>query len=242
MLLLHGLFGMGSNLRSLAHCLQDHFRVFSIDLPNHGRSDWSRGMGLVDTAAHLRQWVHRQGLGRIALVGHSLGGKVAMELALTLPEQVRSLVVADIAPVPYERSHDAVFDALEAVAAADCRSRADAQQILGRYLQEDAVIQFLLLSLARGDDGRYRWRFNVDGLQSNYPDLLAAPAGGRAYGGPVLFIKGGDSPYIRAEHRAASLALFPHSELRVIPGTGHWLHAEKPHLFNGIVRRFLLRE
>lgn len=238
--LLHGLFGMGSNLGALARSLQDDFHVYSLDLPNHGRSDWLPGMNLSEVAAQVLLWLDTRGLQQAAFVGHSLGGKVAMQLALSWPDRIAALVVADIAPVTYENQHDAVFAALQAVVAADCKSRAEAAEVMARFLDEPGVIQFLLLSLVRGVDGRYGWRFNLDGLRQDYDQLRAAPGPGH-YEGPVLFIKGGDSPYILEKHRSSIAARFPNSELKVIPGAGHWLHAEQPRLFNNIVRRFLLR-
>jgi esterase len=237
--LLHGLFGAGGNLRALAVALQDRFAVFSPDLPNHGRSGWLRNPDLPTMAQRLRDWMDAQGLSSVHLVGHSLGGKVAMQLALSDPLRVRSLVVADIAPVAYAAHHESVFSALQAVAAGRCRSREEAATLMASYLQEEAVIQFLLTSLQRDGEGIMRWRFDLQGIRSGYASLLAAPRGGQSYPGPVLFIKGGSSEYIQEQHLPAIKAFFPAASIRVMPGCGHWLHAEKPQLFNGIVARFL---
>jgi len=238
-LLLHGLFGSGANLGALARALQDRFTVFSLDLPNHGRSGWLEEGGLAAMAGAVAGWMQHHGLRTAALVGHSLGGKVGMELALRRPALVRALVVADIAPVPYPAHHDEVFAALDAVAAADCRSRQEAAELMGRHLAEPAVIQFLLTSLQRAEGGVYRWRFNLAGLQRDYRMVRDAPDPAAPYRGPVLFVKGGASDYIREAHRTHILALFPRAGVKVMPGCGHWLHAERPALFNGIVRRFL---
>lgn len=237
--LLHGLFGAGSNLGALARALSDRFEVHSVDLPNHGRSQWMEGADLAAMAAALADWMHHHGLPVASLVGHSLGGKVAMELALAQPQRVSSLVVADIAPVPYEPHHDQVFAGLEAVAASPCGSRREAAQRMEAHIQEPDVIQFLLASLQRGEDGNYRWRFNLQGLRDNYSAVRAAPDFRSPYGGPVLFIKGGESDYIREQHRTHILALFPQAQLKVMPGCGHWLHAQQPRMFNGLVGRFL---
>ena len=240
--LVHGLFGMGSNLGALARSLVEDFRVYSIDLPNHGRSAWVDSMTLAELAGHVDDWCAAQGLEAAAWVGHSLGGKVAMELALGKPDRVDRLVVADIAPVEYPPHHDAVFAALDAVAAAGCASRREAAAIMDEYLEEPGVADFLLLSLARGDDGIYRWRFNLDGLKRGYGAVREPPAGARSFSGPVLFVKGEDSDYIQPAHSAVITALFPQVELKVIPGAGHWLHAQQPRLFNSVVGRFLRRE
>jgi esterase len=238
-ILLHGLFGSGANLGSLARALQEQFSVFSPDLPNHGRSGWLAKPDLPAMADRLRHWMDAQGLSSAHLVGHSLGGKVAMQLALQCPTQVRSLIVADIAPVRYAAHHESVFAALQAVATGSCASREDAARILASYLQEAAVIQFLLASLQRDSGGIMRWRFDLQGIRDAYPSLLAAPLAEKSYAGPVLFIKGGASDYIQAQHWSAIQALFPAASIRMMPGCGHWLHVEKPQQFNGIVTRFL---
>lgn len=239
--LLHGLFGSGANLGALARALSQDYTVYSPDLPNHGRSGWMNGTTLASLSAALGHWMTREGLEGAALVGHSLGGKVAMELALSAPRRVTALVVADIAPVPYPPHHDAVFAALDAVQDAAVTSRADAAAVMAEHLEEEGVIQFLLMSLARADSGHYAWRFNLEGLKRDYATVRAAPDVVHPYSGPVLFIKGGDSDYILPEHRTAILSLFPGAELKVMPNCGHWLHAQQPAVFNGIVRRFLER-
>ena len=237
--LLHGLFGSGNNLGALARSLQGRFQVHAVDLPDHGRSDWQDRSDLASTAAGLRHWMQHQGIQSARFVGHSLGGKVAMQLALDHPSLVEALVVADIAPVAYPPGHDAVFAALEAVVARHCRSREEAAEVMAEHLQEADVIQFLLMSLRRGDDGSYTWRFNLEGIRAGYASLRDAPEANAPYSGPVLFIKGGDSDYIREAHRTHIRALFPAAQVKIMPGCGHWLHAERPSLFNGIVGRFL---
>jgi esterase len=237
--LLHGLFGSGSNLGALARSLQDRFHVHSVDLPDHGRSDWQDTTDLASLAASLRHWMQHQGVGSACFVGHSLGGKVAMQLALDYPALVEALVVADIAPVAYPPGHDAVFAALDAVVERRCRSREEAAAVMAEHLQEAGVIQFLLMSLRRGSDGSYTWRFNLQGIREGYASLREAPGAAAPFSGPVLFIKGGDSDYIREVHRTHILALFPAAQVKIMPGCGHWLHAERPSLFNGIVGRFL---
>jgi esterase len=179
------------------------------------------------------------GLAEAHVVGHSLGGKVAMQLALLYPHRVLSLIVADIAPVAYAKHHDSVFAALEAVASGCCSSREEAARLMATYLQDDAVIQFLLTSLQREAGDVWRWRFDLQGITAAYSSLLAAPQADQSYPGPVLFIKGGESDYIQQDYWPAIQAFFPAATIRVMPGCEHWLHAEKPQLFNGIVARFL---
>ncbi|MEP0203057.1 MAG: alpha/beta fold hydrolase [Halioglobus sp.] len=237
--LLHGLFGMGSNLGSLARALQGRYRVHSVDLPNHGHSGWLDEASLVAQAQCVAQWLDERHLHSATFVGHSLGGKVAMQLALQQPLKVDALVVADIAPVSYESSHDDVFAALDAVAGRPVSSRADAAAIMAQFIEEDMVTQFLLLSLQRDNDGTYHWRFNLQGLKDNYAAVREAPELDIPYDGPTLFIAGGDSPYITSKYHAAIETCFPSSSIRVMPGCGHWLHAQDPNTFNALVGDFL---
>jgi len=240
--LLHGLFGSGANLGALARSLRDAYTVYSPDLPNHGRSAWLEAPDLSRMADVLRRWMDGEGLARASLVGHSLGGKVAMQYALEAPARVASLVVADIAPVEYPARHDEVFAALAAVADGHCADRAAAAGVMAKHLREEEVVEFLLASLQRGADGAMAWRFDRRGIESAYPALRAAPAGGSTYPGPVLFIQGGDSDYILKRHRRAITTLFPAATVTVMTGCGHWLNAQQPERFNAIVRRFLDRE
>lgn len=238
-ILLHGLFGAGNNLGALARALQDRYEVHCVDLPNHGRSQWLDDAGLAAMAACLRDWMAHHGLASARVVGHSLGGKVAMQLALDAPRLVAALVVADIAPVAYPGHHDAVFAALEAVVEANCSSRQEAARVMSAHIEEEQITQFLLSSLQRGSEGVYRWRFNLAGIRRNYHAVREAPVATSPYPGPALFIKGGDSDYILEQHRRPILALFPQAAVKVMPGCGHWLHAERPSLFNSIAGRFL---
>ena len=241
-ILLHGLFGMGSNLGALARALQADFRVYSVDLPNHGRSGWLESADIPRMAQCVAQWMDSQGLPAAHFMGHSLGGKLAMQLALHQPGRVETLCVADIAPVQYPPHHDSVLAALKAVEQAACQSRSEATTIMGRYLQEDMLIQFLLMSIRRNEEGVYRWRFNLAGIIKNYDAIRAGLEGGESFDRHVLFIKGGVSDYILPEHRRRIMALFPRATVKIMPGCGHWLHAQKPRLFNSIVRRFLAGE
>jgi esterase len=237
--LLHGLFGSGANLGAVARALQAKYTVYSVDLPSHGRSAWIDSPGLPSMTGALLHWMDGEGLSQAHFVGHSLGGKVAMELALQSPRRVASLTVADIAPVAYTGHHEDVFAALDAVASEPCHSREEAATRMAAFIDENSVIQFLLSSLQRDKQGGYHWRFDASGLRAAYPSLLAAPRAGRIYAGPVLFIKGGASDYIQEQHWPAIRSLFPAATVKVMPGCSHWLHADKPQLFAGIVSRFL---
>lgn len=236
--LLHGLFGSASNLNSLAKELESRHRVYRVDLRNHGKSFHLDEMDLRSMADDLVRLMKAEGLEAGHFVGHSLGGKVAMQLALQDAPRVRSLVVADIAPVVYPRDHDAIIEALRGIDLRALKNREQADRALQRAVPELGVRQFLLKNLTRDRDGGWHWRMNLQAIASNYDALRAAP-GGTAYTGPVLFVRGGESDYINEEHRKPIQRLFPSYRLEVIEGAGHWLHAEKPEPFNRLVAGFL---
>lgn len=236
--LLHGLFGKQDNLGLLKQALQLQRPVITVDLRNHGLSAWHAEMNyqaMSDDILNLLSELHQP---KVHLLGHSMGGKVAMAVALQAPDQVVSLSVADIAPVTYKESrHTNVFKALNAVASAQITSRKEADLLMSDYLTEPSVRQFLLKSFS--NEQPTHWQFNLHILQQHYTDIMGWPFSTQHYSGPVLFIKGGASDYLQAEHQPAITQHFPNASAKIIPGCGHWLHAEKPLLFNGIVERFL---
>lgn len=240
-ILLHGLFGMGSNLSMVARALVDQYCVHSLDLRNHGRSPAADQMSFSDMAGDVIEYMDAQGIGSCHLLGHSLGGKVAMQVALLAPERVVRLIVADIAPVSYQGNHDDVFAGLNAVDLTSLQRRGEAEQVLKAHIAQEGVRQFILKSLYRDDNKQFQWRMNVQGLQACYEQLRQAVAAGEGqqFSGPVLFIKGELSRYIMPEHREIVVAVFPHADLKVIQKTGHWLHAEKTVAFNRLVVNFL---
>ncbi|MFQ2193578.1 alpha/beta fold hydrolase [Aeromonas jandaei] len=238
-ILIHGLFGSLDNLGLLARALGEHYRVISVDLRNHGTSFRSDDMSYPAQAADILALMDHLGLDQAAIVGHSMGGKVGMQLAKLAPARVSRLVVADMAPVAYPHSrHQNVFAGLNATLATLPQSRSDAERILAEHIEIAGVRQFLLKSFAKGDDG-WQWRFNVPALEQNYANIMGWPEDEHCFEGPVLFIKGGDSDYMQPQYSEAALAQFPAAKVRVIAGTGHWLHAEKPMLFNKLVVDFL---
>lgn len=237
--MLHGLFGSAANLGMVARGLAEHFSVYSLDLPNHGQSPRREAMGYPDMAEDVAQFIEGQKLAPCHVMGHSMGGKIAMQLALDFPDLVDKLVVADIAPVQYPPHHDHILAGLDAVADAAPQSRKAADAVLAEYVDEAGVRAFLLKSWQRGDNGEWAWLIDRAAVRANYAKL-GRPNVGDHYDGEVLFIAGGDSDYVRPEHREATAKLFPNGQPKVIEGTGHWLHAEKPALFNKLVLRFLL--
>jgi Predicted hydrolases or acyltransferases (alpha/beta hydrolase superfamily) len=236
--LLHGLFGKQDNLGLLKQALQLQRPVITVDLRNHGLSEWHAEMNYQVMSDDILNLLSELALPKAHLLGHSMGGKVAMAVALQAPDRIASLCVADIAPVTYTESrHTNVFKALNAVANAQIASRKEAEQLMSDYLAEPSVRQFLLKSFSNAQPTH--WQFNLHILQQHYADIMGWPFTTQLYSGPVLFIKGGASDYLQTEHQPAIRQHFPNASAKIIPGCGHWLHAEKPLLFNGVVERFL---
>jgi esterase len=236
---LHGLLGSARNWASIAKQLADTRRVFALDLRNHGRSPWADTMTFEEMAGDVAAFVERHHLSPAAVIGHSLGGKVAMRLALTRAGLVERLIVVDVAPVAYAHTFGPFVEAMQQVDLAAVRQRADADVQLERMISDPVIRGFLLQNLVKTDAG-YAWRVNLDALAANMPELLGFPDPGDAvYPGPTLFVAGGRSRYITAEHRPPIERLFPHAEHAVIEGAGHWVHAERPAEFHDRVRPLL---
>lgn len=239
LVLIHGLFGSYENLGVIARSLQDKFQIINLDLRNHGRSPHSDEMSYPLMAADVLETLDAQGLNQVSVLGHSMGGKVAMQLALMAPERVKKLILADISPVVNEPRHAGILQAMQQINLATLQDRREADQQLSATVTELGVRQFLLKNLVK-EGNTFSWRLNLPALVANYPQILAAPQANGPYLGPVLFIKGGDSDYLLPSHQSTIQQLFPHAKAKVIQGTGHWLHAEKPAAFSKIVADFLL--
>ncbi|WIO74787.1 alpha/beta fold hydrolase [Porticoccaceae bacterium LTM1] len=237
-ILVHGLFGMSDNLMALAKVLEDTYHVHRLDLRNHGRSERSDSMVLTDMAADIARYMEQQQIAKAVLFGHSLGGKVAMQLALEHHPALIGFVIADIAPVQYESRHNDVFKALNAIDLSAIKSRNDADQVMAEYVSETSLRQFLLKNLYRSENREFAWKINLPVLTERYSEALKPPQGEPCQM-PTLFIKGEKSDYITTEHTEVIKRLFPNLHFKMISDTGHWLHAEKPELFNRIVRRFI---
>lgn len=238
LVLVHGLFGSLENLGGIARLLQDQFTVYSVDLPNHGRSPHFSPTSLEQMSEEIGRWFDEQGLTHAHWLGHSLGGKVCMELALNRPDIVGRLVVVDIAPIKYGQHHDDVFAGLLSVDPAQLKSRSEADKIIAEHVPEIAVRSFLLKNLQKEGDG-FVWRMNLHALHNHYLSLIKANRQDASFAGPTMFLKGGNSPYIGESQREDILSRFPNAQLKVVANTGHWLHAEKPEVVAKLVSKFL---
>lgn len=228
--LLHGLFGQAVNFGAVQRRLAARYRVIALDLRNHGASPHAGDMGYATMAADVRETLEALGALPCRLVGHSMGGKVAMMLALTQPAAVDRLVVADIAPVSYPPRLRGYVAAMRDVELAPGLTRAAADAALTGAVAEAAVRGFLLQSLVPG--AQPRWKLGLAEIAAAMPEIEGweAPAAAR-YAGPTLFVAGGRSNYIRAEHRGAIRALFPAARFVTLRRAGHWLHADDPEGF-----------
>ncbi|MDM1343400.1 alpha/beta fold hydrolase [Acinetobacter pseudolwoffii] len=224
MIFIHGLFGSLSNLGVLARHFSEQRTVIQIDVRNHGLSGHSSDINYQLMAEDVLETLSSLNVHKFVVVGHSMGGKIAMKLADLAREQTEKLVVLDITPIQYHENHHAeIFQALFAVQQANVASRLEAAKIMHKYIHEEMVIQFLLKSFNKG-----QWLFNVQSLFDHYPDIMAWEKVEKI-NRPALFLRGGDSFYIsKPEHFAAINEQFSQAKIEVIENTGHWLHGEKP--------------
>lgn len=239
-ILIHGLFGDLDNLKSISRSLSENYTVVNLDVRNHGQSPHCDDMSYEAMANDVIAIADKEGFDTFHLLGHSMGGKIAMEIALRHPRRVRSLIVADIAPVAYDARHSDIIDALSKIDVDSLEGRQQADDALAETIDTKGVRQFLLKNL-RKDNDKWFWRFNLKGLQDNYASLIGAPTSAGQYTGPVLFIRGENSDYVTEAHRDEIAQRFPRARPHTIEGTGHWLHAEKPEEFNQQVSDFLAK-
>lgn len=240
LLIAHGLFGSARNFNTLGRRLAADRNVVLVDMRNHGDSPWSDETGYEAMASDLAEVITHHCGGRALVLGHSMGGKSVMALALTRPELVAGAIVADIAPVGYDHSHQSFLKAMQAVDLAQISRRSDADPLLADAIPEAPLRAFILQNLVV-TGGVARWRLNVDALDSGMDDLIGWPSGldANRYTGPVLFLRGGMSDYVTSEGEEAAQRLFPMADFHAIPGTGHWLHAEAPDAFHDVVAGWL---
>ncbi len=239
-LMLHGLFGSGMNWRSIAQRLAARHRVYTLDLRNHGDSPPADAMDYPAIAEDVRAFLDAHRLAPVAVLGHSMGGKAAMTLALSHPQRVERLIIVDVAPVAYPHDYDGILEALIRLDVATLQSRREADQRLARFITDPRLRGFLLHNLRQGANG-WRWRINLAEIQANMEAItgFSSPPQGRVYPGKVLFIRGERSPYVATEYHGSIERLFPQAQIHTIEAAGHWLHAEKPTAFMATVQDFL---
>ncbi len=235
LLIVHGLYGSGRNWGVIAKRLSDERQVFAVDQRNHGQSPWFDSHSYTDMAGDLAEVIDEIG-GPVDVLGHSMGGKAAMVLALTQPSLINRLIVADIAPVAYGHDQSRFIEAMRAVDLTRVTKRSDAEAQLAPNVDDRTLISFFTQSL---DIKGQRWRLNLDTLEAEMPQILGFPDVAGRFDGPTFFLSGANSDYVKSEYRAQIRTLFPAARFAKIPGAGHWLHAEKPREFEASVRVFL---
>ena len=229
LVILHGLFGNLDNWQTLARKWATDYTVISVDLRNHGRSPHADEMTYPLMAEDVAEFLEGKGIDECTLLGHSMGGKVAMQTALSYPGLVSKLIVVDMAPRRYGRGHDDVFAALHALDPASLNDRNEADAQMKPHMADAGVRMFLLKNLTRHTEGGFRWRMNLEVLHRDY-DNIVAPVGelGQSFDGPALFVRGSKSDYVQDNDWPYILQLFPEAELVTVEGAGHWVHAERP--------------
>ncbi len=226
-----GLFGSARNWGAIAKRLSDSREVRVVDMRNHGESPWAAKHDYPSMAADLAEVLDAPS----DVIGHSMGGKAAMMLALARPELVRRLIVADIAPVAYGHTQSHLIAAMRSVDLSRVESRRDADLQLGQRVEDASVRAFLLQSL---NVKSRKWRLNLDVLDAEMPKVLSFPEVTGQFDGPTLFLSGAESDYVTRDHRGLIKGLFPAAKFAKLPGAGHWLHADQPRAFEAAVRAF----
>lgn len=239
LIILHGLFGSSDNWQTMSKRFSEHFRVFALDQRNHGASPHNDVFDYQAMAEDVREFMDAHQLPEAIVLGHSMGGKSAMQFAATYPDRLRKLIVADIAPKDYPPHHTAILEAMATFYVAKCNSRTEIDKGLEPAIPETAVRQFLLKNVNRDSAGHFQWKIAVDIIRKNYGNILKSPEIKIPVQTPTLFLRGEKSHYIVPGDETGIQHHFPNSKIVTIPGADHWLHSEKPDQFFAAVMEFL---
>lgn len=237
--ILHGLFGTLDNWQTLGKRWAEDYTVILIDQRNHGRSPHLDAHTYALLAEDIKAFMEANWMFKAHLLGHSMGGKTAMQFATHYPDMVDKLVVVDIAPKAYQGGHELIVQALNDLNLAELSDRKEADNILAERIPEFSVRQFLLKNLTRSKEGGYRWKMNLPVLTRDYQAILENITAEESFEGPTLFIKGAESDYIQQEDLPLLREYFPAAELASVAGAGHWVHAQEPEALFQLVSDFL---
>lgn len=244
LILLHGLFGSGDNWGTVAKHFSQHYQVISVDLRNHGKSPYSASQSYANMADDLLELCDALSLDRIHLLGHSLGGKVAMQFATCFPEKLEKLIVVDMAMRAYADAHTHLIDAMMAVDLSTLQSRSEVDVALSSNIPQAMVRQFLLMNLIKPainqSENNLTWRINLATLKTNYPSLLQAVCENAHYEKSCLFIRAEHSDYVQDTDIRQIKTHFANAQFASLP-TDHWVHAEQPQAFIDVVGNFLVK-
>ncbi|MBY5959637.1 alpha/beta fold hydrolase [Membranicola marinus] len=238
LIILHGLFGALDNWATLGRKWAEHYTVYLVDLRNHGKSPHTESHTIGDMAEDVKNFIQQHDIRNPIVLGHSMGGKAAMELALSQPDLVSALIIADIGAQAYPRGHDHIIEAIRSVDPARMESRKDIEQKLSETIQDPGVVFFIAKNIDRTKEG-YRWKMNIDTIERDYEEILKAIKTGRIFDKPTFLLRGGKSGYVTSENINLLRQLFPNIQIETIEGAGHWLHAEKPDEFEEQVRAIM---
>jgi len=244
LVIIHGLFGSLDNFGVISQKLSDQFRIFAVDARNHGRSPHSELMDYPEMAGDIAEFIGEgpirvaTGGGPAFVLGHSMGGKVAMELALSRRELVEALIVVDIAPRAYPPWHREILDALQDLDLSKCTDRRQLEAALEPSIPDLGLRRFLLKNATRLPEGQFSWKMNLDSIAQNYGRLGETITPGRTFDRPTLFIQGAESEYFDQRDEEEVRRMFPSAEFAVIPGARHWVHSDAPEAFIRTVREF----
>jgi pimeloyl-ACP methyl ester carboxylesterase len=238
LIILHGLFGSSDNWYTLAKVFAEHFTVYLLDQRNHGQSPKSDDFDYALLTEDLAEFIREHSLIQPIVLGHSMGGKAAMNFAVRYPEQLSNLIVVDIVPKPYPVHHDAILEGLKSVPLETLSSRTEADTLLSTFVPEVDVRQFLLKNLARKATGGFEWKINLEAIDRNIEAMGADLIYSGKYDGPSLFIKGKKSHYYAKGDEERIRMIFPAAAFATLD-TGHWVQAEKPEEFANLVLKYL---
>jgi pimeloyl-ACP methyl ester carboxylesterase len=240
LLILHGFLGMGDNWKTLGNQFAKNFEVHLIDQRNHGRSFHDKDFSYDLLAKDLHHYILANNLQNCIVLGHSMGGKTAMQFALEFPNLVAALIVADIAPKTYPAHHQYILKALAEVDFEKQRTRNDVAAVLKNYIDDMGVIQFLMKNVYRVEKNTLGFRFNLASLTNKYDEVVKNSINNGIFNKPTLFLKGSKSDYIMLEDDIMIKKIFLNSDIQEVSNSGHWLHAENPKEFYSYVIKFLI--
>jgi esterase len=236
--ILHGIFGSSDNWLTQARILSPRYRVITVDLRNHGQSGHSDEFDYQSMVSDIENFLSEMALVDPIIIGHSMGGKVAMNFAVAHPGKLSRLIVVDIAPKPYNLEHYVIIDGLKAIPIDRLSSRQEADAVLSQFVQETDVRQFLLKNLQRKPEGGFTWKINLPVIDKHLSNIGYDLQYKGTFDKPTLFIRGGRSKYVLDEDMNRIKEIFPSAELATLD-TGHWVQAEKPQEFVDVVENWL---
>ena len=239
--LLHGLLGSGRNWLTIARQLASSAQIVAVDLRNHGESEHAGNMSYPEMAEDVAELAASLNHTSINLLGHSMGGKTAMVMALQYPELIGKLIIVDIAPVVYNPKTDDLVSFMQALPVATLNSRSEASDLLAKDIADPTLRQFLLQNMIKNKDAGFNWRINLQAIRDNYDTICSFPSEllQSSYLGQSLFIAGGRSDYYHPDYHRIITDIFPAASIVVIEDAGHWVHADKPEVVAAEIQKFL---